>query len=389
MDKDKQEIKVLIGSTSLIKPLTGIGNYTFNLCKALTSKDNIKLEYFYGAQAKKSNELQVVDGTHANKLKKYIRRFIPYAYKVRRFLEQNRFKAAGLEKIDVYHEPNFIPLDFNGPTVITVHDLSYLRYPEVHPKERVQMMNELMPVSLDKADCIIADSYFTKEEIISEFNVDDDKVHVTHLGKAPEYFPRDDSEIDRVTSKFGISPGKYTLAVGTIEPRKNLIQAIRAYQVMPQQTAMLYPLVIVGMRGWKEDSVFSELLGLVEEKKAVILGYVDFEDLPILYSGARALVFPSLYEGFGLPVLEAMACGTPVVASNTSSIPEVVGEAGILIEVGDIQTMQKCIEDLCVNNRSYKKYSQLGLKQAENFTWEKCAQKTYEAYLYAIEKHQP
>jgi len=388
MDKKKQVIRVLVGSTSLIKPLTGIGNYTFNLCNALTSSDDIELEYFYGAQAKKSNELKVVDSSHASKLKKYIRKFIPYAYKVRRFLEQSRFKSAGLEEIDVYHEPNFIPLDFKGPTVITVHDLSYLRYPEVHPKERVQMMNELMPVSIDKADCIIADSYFTKAEIVSEFKVDNDKVHVTHLGKAPEYFPRSDFEVESVAKKFGLVAGKYTLAVGTIEPRKNLIQAIKAYQILPKELAMLYPLAIVGMRGWKEDSVFLELLGLVEEKKAVILGYVDYEDLPILYSGARALIFPSLYEGFGLPVLEAMACGTPVIASNTSSIPEVVGEAGILIEIGDIKTMQKTIEALCLDNNLYQKYSELGLEQANKFSWEKCAQKTYEAYLYAIEKNQ-
>lgn len=387
MDKNKQKISVLIGSTSLIKPLTGIGNYTLNLCNALTTRDDIELEYFYGAQAKKSNELKVVDSLHANKLKKYIRKFIPYAYKVRRFLEQNRFKAAGLEKIDVYHEPNFIPLDFNGPIVITVHDLSYLRYPEVHPKERVQMMNELMPVSIDKADCIIADSYFTKDEIVAEFKVDKANVHVTHLGKAPEYFPRSDFEVERVTKKFGLVAGKYTLAVGTIEPRKNLIQAIKAYQMLPKEIATLYPLVIVGMRGWKEDSVYLELLSLVEEKKAVILGYVDFDDLPILYSGARALIFPSLYEGFGLPVLEAMACGTPVIATNTSSIPEVVGEAGILIDIGDIKTMQKNIEALCLDNSLYQKYSDLGLKQATNFSWERCAQKTYEAYLYAIEKH--
>ena len=381
---ERHNIRVAIGATSLVKPLTGIGFYTLNLAKVLSKRPNLKIEYLYANKCSKA--LEIINAPILSKIKKLIRQNIPYAYYVRRAILQYIFDlAVRKKKFDLYHEPNFIPKKFDGPTVITVHDLSYIRFPEAHPVERVEMMEKMLPPAIDVADCIIADSYYTKREIMLEFDVSDEKIHVTHLGKSEEFYPRLPSEVTGVTNKFSLVFGEYNVVVGTIEPRKNLIQAIRAYKLLPDEVAKSFPLAIIGARGWKEADVLTELNSLTEQGKAKVLGYVDSDDLPALYTGAKCLLFPSIYEGFGLPVLEAMACGTPVIACNSSSIPEVIEDAGILVDVGDDQGMRSCIERLCFDDVERSRLSELGLVQAEKFSWEKCAEETYSAYLYALQ----
>ena len=381
---ERQSIRVVIGAASLIKPLTGIGVYTLNLSKVLSMHPNLNIEYLYAN--KRSKALETVNAPLLSKIKKLISRYIPRAYHVRQAMEQYVFNSGlGEKKFDLYHEPNFIPKKFDGPTVITVHDLSYIRFPEAHPAARVKMMEEMLPAAIVAADCIIADSYSTKREIMLEFDVPDEKIHVTHLGKAEGFYPRLQPEVIEVTKKYSLVSGEYNVVVGTIEPRKNLIQAIRAYKLLPDEVSKRFPLAIIGARGWKETGVLSELNALVEQDKVKMLGYVDSEDLPMLYTGARCLLFPSMYEGFGLPVLESMACGTPVVACNSSSIPEVIGDAGMLVEVGDAQGMKDCIERLCFDDAERSRLSGVGLVQAEKFSWENCAEQTYAAYLYALE----
>ena len=382
---ERQSIRVVIGATSLIKPLTGIGFYTLNLAKVLSKHPNLNIEYLYANKC--SNVLETVNAPLSGKLKSLIRRCIPYAYHARHSILQYVFdRTLRNKKFDLYHEPNYIPKKFDGPMVVTVHDLSYIRFPEAHPIERVQVMEEMLPPAIVAADCVIADSYSTKREIMLEFDVPDEKIHVTHLGKSDEFYPRLQSEVIEVTKRYSLVSGEYNIVVGTIEPRKNLIQAIRAYQLLPDDVSKRFPLAIIGARGWKERGVLAELNALVEQGKVKVLGYVEADDLPVLYTGARCLLFPSMYEGFGLPVLESMSCGTPVIACNSSSIPEVIGDAGMLVEVGDVQGMKDCIERLCFDDTECSRLSDLGLVQAEKFSWEKCAEQTYAAYLYAL-KH--
>jgi len=380
----QSHIKVVIGAKSLITPLTGIGNYTLNLAKTLSENPLIEIEAFYGY--KWTKQILPISTPKTSKLKKIVRQFIPYSYTARQKTSQIAFNS-GLKKtpFDLYHEPNFLPLEFNGATVITVHDLSYIRFPQVHPTARIRMMNELLPPAIEQSQCIIADSYFTKQEILSEFSLDSNKVHVTHLGTSSNYYPRSKPDVSKIIEKYGLYFNQYVIAVGTLEPRKNLIQAIQTYRALPDKLAKRFPLVIVGMKGWKEKKLISELNALINNGKAKMLGYVPDADLPYLYCGARSLIFPSLYEGFGLPVLEAMTCGTPVVASNSSSIPEVVGDAGILVDVGDVDTMKTSIEQICEDDKEFYRLSSLGIIQAEKFSWKKCADETYSAYRYALE----
>lgn len=142
--------------------------------------------------------------------------------------------------------------------------------------------------------------------------------------------------------------------------------------------------MIVGVKGWKTGGIMAELEVLLRENKAYLLGYLPASDLPYLYSGARAFVFPSIYEGFGLPPLEAMACGTPVITSDTSSIPEVVGDAGFMVSIGDVEQMRRYIEEVCEDDNVHSKLSLAGIAQSEKFSWGECAKQTFDAYLYAM-----
>lgn len=383
---EENKINLVLGATSLVNPLTGIGQYTLNLARELSTISKLDIDYFYAYYW--SRVLKVEELIAAGKVKSLIRKYVPCAYKIRRQIQQKAFNSHNLEKIDLYHEPNFLPLNFDGSIVITVHDLSFIRHPQVHPIERVRLMNELLPKAVLNANCIIADSQFTKQEIISEFAIDENKVKVTPLGKSKDFHPRSAIELKHTLDKFGLKYGQYVLTVGTLEPRKNIAQVIAAYQKLPHQFAIRFPLVVVGVRGWKEKGLLSTLDILINQGKAHVLGYVSSEDLVKLYSGARAFVFPSIYEGFGLPPLEAMASGIPVITSNTSSIPEVVESAGLMFDIHDVDTMSQQILMVCEDNTEFNRLSQAGLIQADKFSWKACAEYTLEAYDYAL-NHQP
>lgn len=380
---ENNKINLVMGATSLVQPLTGIGQYTLNLSHELSLNSNLNIDYFNGYGWTKNPDIRVLP--NLGKFKSFIRNFVPNAYEFRKYAQQKTFDLKIKNfKVDIYHEPNFLPLEFDGPTVITVHDLSYIRHSDAHPLERIRVMRKLLPRAIEHSHCIIADSHFTKSEILSEFKIDSNKVHVTHLGKSSDFYHRTKVESQEILKKYELTYGNYILAVGTLEPRKNLTQVIAAYRLLPSEIAKQFPLIIVGVRGWKEKGLLSELKLLLKENKAYLLGYVPANDLPFLYSGAKAFVFPSLYEGFGLPPLEAMACGTPVITSNTSSIPEVVGDAGLMVSIGDVDNMKTNIEMICEDDVLHAKLSIAGLKQSEKFSWTACAKQTFDAYQYAL-----
>ena len=378
----KNPIKLALGSVSLIQPVTGIGQYTLNLSHRLADIYNLDINYFYGYEW---SSLGVPKNSpKMSFFKKILKELMPRPYEVNRVIQQHAFNA-GVKafKPAIYHEPSFLPLEFDGPTVITVHDLSHIRFPEAHPKERVAILDRRLPNAIDRADCILTDSFFTKSEILAEFAVEQDKVRVAHLGVSKYFYPRGIVDSQRSIEKYKLKHSRYMIAVGTLEPRKNLIQAIRAYASLPPAFAKNFPLVIVGARGWKEQLFMKELAPLIEDGRAYILGYVPVSDLPFLYSAACALIYPSVYEGFGLPPLEAMACGTSVITTNKSSIPEVVGCVGFMVEPGDVDATVFAIMNFC-EDASFSP-SQVCVQQAAKFSWDKCAQQTYDAYLHVLD----
>ncbi len=211
-----------------------------------------------------------------------------------------------------------------------------------------------------------------------------EKIHPIHLGVAPQYRVRGTDETRATLDAHGLSHGHYILAVGTLEPRKNLIQGLRAFRRLPEALRESMPFVIVGMKGWLTEGIETEIAALATKGQVRALGYLPDEALLHLYSGASMLVYPSIYEGFGLPALEAMASGIPVITSNCSSLPEVVGEVGITVDPADDTGLAEAMRRLAEDPQERSDRASRGLERARNFTWARCAEETESVYRVAL-----
>jgi alpha-1,3-rhamnosyl/mannosyltransferase len=317
-----------------------------------------------------------------------ILRKLPFAYQAKRFLGELSFsKGTRIIKADLYHEPNFLAYKSNLPTVITVHDLSWIKFPEVHPPSRVKEMNRFFERGIKKAKYIITDAEFIRQEFIQHFNYPADRVTAIPLGVNESFFAYSRDETGATLIKNDLKHGNYILAVGTLEPRKNLSVAIDAFLLLPKELRQQYPLVIAGSKGWLLGGLEKKIDSLIKSGEIKLIGYVRQDELPHIIAGALTLVFPSIYEGFGLPPLEAMACGVPVIASNSSSIPEVVGNTGILLNLYDTQGFADAMQSLIEDPHLRAILSQKALERSKQFTWEKCALSTLEVYKKVLALH--
>lgn len=280
--------------------------------------------------------------------------------------------------IDLFWGPNYsIPLIRPKKTkaVITVHDMVSFVYPETLPAKTVIHNRFGLPMYLHHADYVITESESTKRDILRFLDYPHSRVDITLLGVNQRFF-QNISERDQILRKHDID-FPYILSVGTIEPRKNLIGVIQAFFRLLKGHTVEHRLVVVGANGWKYSAVYELLESHPELKERIyFLGYVPDEDLPALYQGASLFVYPSFYEGFGLPPLEAMASGVPVIASNVSSIPEVVGDAGLLVNPYSIDEMANAIERILTNQELAYTLSKTGLERARTFTWDRTAKQT-------------
>ncbi|HEX3315741.1 MAG TPA: glycosyltransferase family 1 protein [Gemmataceae bacterium] len=283
-----------------------------------------------------------------------------------------------LGRFDLYHEPNLPILRTELPTVVTVHDLSPLRFPEFQPAERARKFAQQLPAIVNRTAHIVTVSDFSRDEIIRILGVPPERVTRTYLGVRPELRPLPAALVQARLRRLGL-PASYLLFVGTLEPRKNLLTLLDAYARLPAKLRERCPLVLVGGWGWNFEPIAGRLAE-VRPLGVVHLGYVAESDLAVLYNGARALVLPSHYEGFGLPPLEMMACGGPVLASTAGALAEIFGDTAHLIpaENGDGWTaaLGRIIGDddwrreLCRDVR----------ETAAKFTWQRCAEETNDVY---------
>ena len=366
-------MKVLVDVQSLSNTRAGIGNYTYNLLKAfvrLGHSDDVSVSVSKDQALIKGllPQLNMVSGGH----------------KYDKYLPLDRL---GLSKnFDVYHEPNYVPRPFHGATVTTIFDMSYVLFPQYHPWKRVQML-KFFENRMRSADKIVTASQSAKGEIMELLKVPEDKVVVTPLGVSTRFHPihGDEALFQTVRKRYSL-PEHFLLYVGTIEPRKNLERLIEALSIVKEKLGKSsVSLVLVGGKGWLNDPIYRRVqeLGLLED--VTFTGYVSDEDLPLLYNMALAFVYPSLYEGFGLPPLEAMACGLPVITSKVSSLPEVVGDAGIMIDPCNIEHLSDAILQVLSSTELRKSLSDKGIKKASLFTWEKCARETLTVYEECFE----
>lgn len=376
-------MRIAYNATSLIGPLTGIGQYAYQLALRIAEQPDVDLFLFYASHFERKVEPR--GHRYATRMRQAIRGLIPFAYDIAVWRRQYRFtRGAQSIKFDVYHEPNFLAFEFDGPLVLTAHDLSWIRYPETHPKERVQAMHKYFEPSLRRADVVLTDSEFVRQEVIEVFGIDPSRIRAIPIGLDPVFRPRSESEAQPVLARHGLTYSGYLLSVGTLEPRKNLERTVQAYGTLPAGLRARFPLVVVGAKGWHTQGIHSMLAPLVARGDVKMLGYLGREELATLTAAATALVYPSIYEGFGLPPLEAMGCGVPAISSNVSSLPEVVGDTGLFVDPFDVDSIAAGIRTMLEDAPLRAALAPKALERSKAFTWESCAVRTLAAYRDAI-----
>lgn len=345
-------MKVLINLNSLQHPLTGIGEYTLNITRNLLSNerlddirgihfhrclnrqqirklvnsfDNIGQQHSMASTASKLTSSKLFDRNSKLRYVGKVLRKSAYIYSdlYLKFYQQ-------LLADYVYWEPNYTVLKHKGSIVPTVHDLSHLDCPQYHPKDRVKHLNRVLPDTIAKANHVVVVSEFTKQNLLRHFDVPASQVSIVPPAVATDYYPRSQQDCQRVQDKYKL-PDNYVLSVGTLEPRKNTVGLLQAFARLPDALRKQFPLVIVGKRGWLLDELDSMMEPLIEKGEVIRLGYVERADLPMLYSAATVFAYVSFYEGFGMPIAEAMACGTAVISSNSTAMTEV--SLGATLEV--------------------------------------------------------
>ena len=282
--------------------------------------------------------------------------------------------------LDLFHSPDFVlPPVRRARTIVTVHDLSFMRYPQYADRNLVAYLSSVVPRSLRRADLILADSEWTRQDIIALLGMPAEKVAVVPAGVGNEYHPVDDqSALEAARQRYRL-PQRFILHVGTLEPRKNLIRLLEAFAGINAHVPDVY-LVLVGAKGWLYEDIFATVERLGLSHQVVFPGYVAEADLPLVYNLASLLAYPSLYEGFGLPPLEAMACGVPVVCSNSSSLPELVGNAALMVAPEDTDGLAAALRLALEDETLRQSLRDKGLERAQLFTWTAAAQRLLEAY---------
>lgn len=379
-------MKILIDGTPLLKSLTGIGNYTFQLAKNL-KKPGIDIIFYYIWFW--SSKLRERPSTNYSIVVELVKKYIPRPYILTHSIKTIIFNLQiAIEKPDIIFEPNYIcpPIFSDIPTVITVHDLSHIRFPEFHPEDRVKYFNKFLPQSLKDANKIVSVSEFTKRELIDLGLAPKEKIDVIYNGVSNAFRPYSESEVKKTLLNYHLNYKDFILSIGTLEPRKNLSILFKAYKKLLKRNNNIPKLIIAGGKGWNIDLFEDEMKTAINDQQVNFLGYIDNIELQHIYASAKFFVFPSLYEGFGLPPLEAMASGTPVISSNCSSLPEVIGEAGILVNPTKSDEFCKNMELLNEDSSLRADLTKKGLKQSKKFSWENGAKKLNDLFREVIEE---
>ncbi len=364
-------MKILINGLQIGKNNTGVQYYTKHLYNAIKKINPVSLKVILYKQNTnpRSPFFFNLFLSFLSPSKNRLFRILNENYCLPRYLRKHNFY--------LFHSPNYVlPFFFKTPSIVTVHDLFTFDFPKLCRWKSVMYFKLFLPRSIQKTDKIISVSETVKNDILSRFNIPHDKVVVIPLG-VPAFFRKTINPF--FLSKYAIT-NSYILFVGNIEPKKNLVRLIEAYHKLICEEKISHQLIIAGKKGWKYKEVFSIVQSLNLQDKVVFTGYVPEHDLPALYSMAELFVFPSVYEGFGIPPLEAMACEIPVLASNTGALPETTGGNCLLVNPYNIDEIAEGIYKLLTDKNLRKSYIEKGKKWVESFTWERTARKTLEVY---------
>ncbi len=372
-------MRITIDYTPALRQTAGIGRYTRGLVAALAEID-------------RHNNYSLFCAGEAPDRKTW-----PENFTVRVSNVPARWLTAGWHRLrlplpverlagdcDIFHSPDFsLPPLRSARGVVTVHDLSFLRLPEHADPGLRDYLEKSVPQAVARARRVLADSENTKRDLIELLGVAEGKISVVPAGVETRFRPvRDTVKLAEVRARYDL-PDWFILSVGTLEPRKNLARLIAAYGQMRRQTGLPHALVLAGKPGWLYQGMYDQVAREGLSQHIHFPGFIADDDLPALYTLADLVAFPSLYEGFGLPPLEAMACGTPVVSSNNSSLPEAVGSAALLVDATDVDGLADAMARVLGNASLRVRLADLGRAQAARFTWDAAAHKLLKAYQLA------
>jgi glycosyltransferase involved in cell wall biosynthesis len=366
---------IYIDVSAAVHGRAGLGRYAESLARSLVAQDAGRLALFFN-QAGGARPLPGLEGIPARKVRA--------GYKPWRMaVWLGQLASLGFDRLlpdaGLYHATEHLLMPLRHvPTVLTVHDLIYRLFPAHHKRLNYWYLNAAMPLFCRRASAILAVSQATKNDLVRLYGLDPGKISVVYEAAAAHFAPAPAERIAQVRSRYQL-PDDYMLCVGTIEPRKNLVRLLEASHRL-RQAGEDVRLVVVGSKGWLYEGFFQRLEELGLAGAVALPGYVPDADLPAVYSGARLAVMPSLYEGFGLPVLEAMACGAPVVSSNASSLPEVGGDAARYFDPSDVAAMADQILSVWRDPALRQAMRQQGLARAAQFSWARAAQETLAVY---------
>lgn len=413
-------MRVLIGTRCLIRPKTGIGHHTQELVRALHRlPDGPKVGVFpqFGlmqamwawyefAPALKKGVCDLVgrfkgqnfssaspgstEGNHSKKNPSreeqeeqiqekraplLFRKGAAAAREFYRFFVNQTFQCS---KFDLYHEPNYFPIPSELPTIVTIHDLSAILHPEWHPATRVKMHEQLFDQLLPGNTHFLTVSRFVKNQMVEKLGVHPGRVHVSCNGVREHLRPLPQAKILSGLKRMGL-PSNYFLHVGTIEPRKNLGLLLEAWSDLSPDIRSKHPLVLVGNIGWKDQKTFEKINDL-KGQGLIHLGYVADRDLPVLYNGARGLIFPSHDEGFGMPPVEMLACGGAVIAAPAGAVQEVTSPAAFILSSQEVRDWKLAMVRLATDEEWFRSLKTEATQTAARFTWDRCALETVAAY---------
>ena len=387
-------MKIAIDIFPLISPKTGVGYYTHHLLSEfikIAPQNNYYLsdiiffgQFFYNMVEIKNNssKVDIIQG-FSNILR------VPSPFKTLTWILLSLYAKATGKTTKIKDIEIFFGTNFRGAfkktlkNVITIHDMAHKYYPDT-TSERIFKYLKKLPQAAEKADLIIAVSENTKKDILKFLDVSDKKIKVVYNGVDRIFRPiKNKGLLDVAKKKYNLHE-KFILYLGAIQPRKNITGLIRAYGMLCKESNFKHKLVIGGGVGWKNKDTYTLIEEIGLKDKIVFTGYIPEYDLPLVYNLADIFVFPSFYEGFGLPVLEAMACGIPVVTSNSSSLPEIAGDAAVLIDPGSVNELAGGIRRILSDEDLRERNITKGLERANLFTWEKCARETLEAFSQVL-----
>lgn len=388
-----QRMRVILNDRVLYRPLTGVGHYVRQLIAAMAEEARrartVEVRPFLSSLLPPPRERNGQHGrvvTAPPSQQEMRTNSLGNNWLVRQAVMGTygavfRYRARSHA---LYHEPNHIPLESPVPTITTIHDLSVLLHPEWHPIDRVRWYEGEFEQGRRQTCRFIAASEFTKQEMVQHLNIPADRVDVTLQAPRQGFTPRNTQVVRRFLALNGL-PDRFFLFVGTLEPRKNVVGLLEAYVALPRQVRQRHPLVLVGGLGWKTEEIAERLEGAELRDTTRLIGYVSDDVLACLYSACTALVWPSLYEGFGLPPLEAMACGGAVIATDATSVPEVVGDGGVTLDPTDTPAWTAAMLRMVEDDGWRSQWQQRGLARARTFTWQRCAQQTIASYQAALD----